>query len=499
MATINHINRSAILKVLGILLMIEGLFMLVCLIPSVYYEPDFYRNLSLLNPKHDFLPMLVTGLVTLSAGAGLFLSNKKLNQNSIGKREGYIIVTLAWVFISIFGSLPYMLSGVAPTFADAFFETMSGFTTTGASVFTSVEDIPKGVLFWRSLTHWIGGMGIIVLSLAVLPILGIGGMQLFVAEVPGVTPDKLTPRITETAKNLWVIYVVLTFACTIMLMFGGMSLYDSLCHSFATLATGGFGTKNDSVASFSPYIQYVLIAFMYLAGINFSLHFFIFKRKFRQVFSNDELKNYTFIILSAALIIGIALLLIGNSSAEKSIRDSLFTVVSIITTTGFVSADYLLWPKHTWIIILLLMFIGGCAGSTGGGIKVVRIVLLFRNSRMELKRLIHPQAIIPVRLNGKSIPQPIIFNVLAFFLLYIITFAIGSLIISIMGLNFESAIGAVASSLGNIGPGFGTVGPVLNYGGVPEAGKWLLSFMMLLGRLELFTVFILFSSAFWNK
>lgn len=499
MGTINHINKSAILKVLGILLMIEGLFMLVCLIPSVYYDPDFYRYLSFMNPKHDFLPMLVTGLVTMSVGAGLFLSNKKLNQNSIGKREGYIIVTLAWVFISIFGSLPYMLSGVAPTFADAFFETMSGFTTTGASVFTYIEDIPKGVLFWRALTHWIGGMGIIVLSLAVLPILGIGGMQLFVAEVPGVTPDKLTPRITETAKNLWVIYVVLTFACTIMLMFGGMSLYDSLCHSFATLATGGFGTKNDSVASFSPYIQYVLIVFMYLAGINFSLHFFLFKRKFRQVFSNDELKNYTIIILLAALVIGVALLLIGNSSAEKSIRDSLFTVVSIITTTGFVSADYLIWPKHTWIIILLLMFIGGCAGSTGGGIKVVRIVLLFRNSRMELKRLIHPQAIIPVRLNGKSIPQPIIFNVLAFFLLYIITFAIGSLLISIMGLDFESAIGAVASCLGNIGPGFGTVGPVLNYGGVPEAGKWLLSFMMLLGRLELFTVFILFSSAFWNK
>lgn len=499
MSTISHINKSAILKVLGILLLIEGLFMFACLIPSAIYDPASLSYLLLFDQKHDFLPLLISGVITVSIGIALFLTNRKLDQNSIGKREGYIVVTFAWVLISIFGSLPYLLSGVASSLADAFFETMSGFTTTGASVYTYVEDIPKGVLFWRSLTHWIGGMGIIVLSLAVLPILGIGGMQLFVAEVPGVTPDKLSPRITQTAKSLWLIYVTLTLACTIMLIFGGMNVYDSLCHAFATLATGGFGTKNDSVASFSPYIQYVLIFFMFAAGINFSLHFFLFKRKFKQVFANDELRNYTYIILTATVIIALALFMLKDSPIEKTVRDSLFTVVSIITTTGFVSSDYLLWPNHTWIIILILMFIGGCAGSTGGGMKVVRIVLLFRNGKMELKRLIHPQALIPVRLNGKSIPQGIIYNVLAFFLLYIITFAIGALIISMLGLNFESAIGSVASCLGNIGPGFGTVGPALNYGSVPEAGKWLLSFMMLLGRLELFTVFILFSSAFWNK
>lgn len=499
MSTIRDLNRYAILKVLGVLFVIEGLFMLLSLVPSAIYNPEFYHHLVLLDPRYDFLPLALSGAITLFIGLALFIFNRKLDQNSVGKREGYIIVTLAWVLISVFGALPYMFAGVASTFADAYFETMSGFTTTGASVFTYIEDIPKGLLFWRALTHWIGGMGIIVLSLAVLPILGIGGMQLFVAEVPGVTPDKLTPRITQTAKNLWVIYVVLTLLCTIFLMFGGMNLYDSLCHSFATLATGGFGTKNDSVASFSPYIQYVLIAFMFLAGINFSLHFFAFKRRFRLVFTNEELKNYTMIILSATLIIGSAIYLMGHYEIEKAFRDSLFTAVSIITTTGFVSADYLLWPNHTWIIIILLMFIGGCAGSTGGGIKVVRIVLLFKNGKLELKRLIHPHALIPVRLNGRSIPQHVIYNVLAFFLLYIIIFAIGSLILSIIGLDFESSIGGVASCLGNIGPGLGSVGPALNYGAVPEAGKWLLSFFMLLGRLELFTVLILFTSAFWNK
>lgn len=499
MSTIRDLNRYAILKVLGVLLIIEGLFMLISLIPAVYYDREFYNHLVLFDPRHDFLPLVLTGALTLAIGLSLFVFNRKLDQNSVGKREGYIIVTFAWILISVFGALPYVLGGVASTFTDAFFETMSGFTTTGASVFTYIEDIPKGILFWRALTHWIGGMGIIVLSLAVLPILGIGGMQLFVAEVPGVTPDKLTPRITQTAKNLWLIYVVLTLLCTAFLMFGGMNLYDSLCHSFATLATGGFGTKNDSVASFSPYIQYVLIIFMFLAGINFSLHFFAFKRRFRLVFTNEELKNYTMIILTATIIMSTAIYFLGQYNVEKAFRDSLFTAVSIITTTGFVSADYLLWPNHTWIIILLLMFIGGCAGSTGGGIKVVRIVLLFKNGKLELKRLIHPHALIPVRLNGRSIPQPVIYNVLAFFLLYIIIFAVGSLALSILGLDFESSIGGVASCLGNIGPGLGTVGPVLNYGTVPEAGKWLLSFLMLLGRLELFTVLILFTSAFWNK
>lgn len=499
MSTIRNINRSAILKVLGVLLIIEGLFLILSLAFSAYYDPAFYKHMVLYDVSHDFLPLLLSGGIALTIGLFLFRRHKKLDQNSIGKREGYIIVTLSWVTISLFGALPYLLSGATANYADAFFETMSGFSTTGASIFTDIEILPKGLLFWRALTQWIGGMGIIVLSLAVLPVLGIGGMQLFDAEVPGVAPDKLHPRIASTAKNLWGIYVVLTLVLTGLLMTGGLNLFDSLCHSFTTMSTGGFGTKNDSAAGFTPYLQYLLIIFMFIAGINFSLHFFALKGRFQKILDNEELRDYTYLVITAAIVIGLSLFLIMDQPAEKAFRDALFQVVSIITTTGFVSSDYLMWPSHSWLILFLLMFTGGCAGSTGGGIKMVRIILLFKNSKLELKRLIHPQALIPVRFNRKAISQNIIFNVLAFFLLYIVIFAIGSLLMSMMGLNFETSIGAVASSLGNIGPAIGSVGPVHNYAHIPIPGKWLLAFLMLLGRLELFTVLILFSRAFWNK
>lgn len=499
MSTIRDINQYAIFKAMGALLLIEGIFILFCLIPSAIYDSECLNSLRLFDPKHDFLPLLLCGGLTLIIGSILFLLTKKLNKNSIGKREGYIIVSLGWLVITLFGALPYMLSGVSVSYTDAFFETMSGFTTTGATIFTYIESIPKGILFWRALTHWIGGMGIIVLSLAVLPILGTGSMQLFDAEVPGVSVDKITPRIAITAKHLWGIYVSLTILCTGFLMAGGMNLYDSLCHAFATLATGGFGTKNDSVASFSPYIQYVLVLFMFLAGVNFSLYFFALKGKFQRMIKNEELRSYAKLILGASIVIALGLILRHGIPVEKAFRDSLFQVVSIITTTGFVSTNYLTWPVYLWLIIFLLMFTGGCAGSTGGGIKIVRIVLLIKNSKLELKRMIHPQALIPVRLDGKVMSQGVIFNVLAFFLIYIIVFALGSLGMTMLGLDFESSIGGVASCLGNIGPGLGSLGPVLNYGLVPDLGKWLLSLMMMLGRLELFTVLILFTSAFWNK
>ncbi|PKP01448.1 MAG: potassium transporter, partial [Bacteroidetes bacterium HGW-Bacteroidetes-9] len=305
--------------------------MLSCLGFSAWYDRGFMTELALFNPLHDFLPLLVSGLVIMAIGIGFWLANRKLDQNSIGKREGYIIVSLAWIIISLFGAIPFVLSGVAPSYTDAFFETMSGFTTTGASIFTDIESLPKGILFWRSLTHWIGGMGIIVLSLAVLPILGIGGMQLFVAEVPGITPDKLHPRITQTAKRLWGIYVLLTVVLTALLMFGGMNLFDALCHSFGTMATGGFSTKNDSVAGFSPYIQYVIILFMFLAGTNFTLHYFGLKGHFKKVWANEEFRNYTFLILVSSMIIMAALFFTVGLPAEKSFRDALFQVVSIVT------------------------------------------------------------------------------------------------------------------------------------------------------------------------
>jgi trk system potassium uptake protein TrkH len=499
MAGLKRINFSAILKIMGILLIIEGVFMLSSLGFSAWYDPDCLQHLRLYDPAHDFLPLLVSGLGIGLIGVVLWISNKRLDQNSIGKREGYIVVSMAWVVISLFGAIPFILGGITHSYTDAFFETISGFTTTGATIFSDIESIPKGILFWRSMTHWIGGMGIIVLSLAILPILGIGGMQLFVAEVPGLTPDKLHPRITQTAKRLWIIYVLLTLTQTILLALGGMNLFDSLCHAFGTMATGGFSTKNDSIAGFSPYIQYVIIVFMILAGISFTLHYFALKGQFKKVLHNEELKNYLLLILISTVLITVALISIHGLKTETAFRDSAFQVVSIITTTGFITSDYLAWPYFTWFLLFLLMFTGGCAGSTGGGIKIVRILLLFKNSSMELKRIVHPQAVLPVRLNGKAISQSIIFNVLAFFLIYIIIFALGSLSMSMLGLEFESAVGSVAASLGNIGPGLGKVGPVENYSQIPVAGKWILSFLMLLGRLELFTVLILFSTSFWRR
>ncbi|KAF5029272.1 Trk system potassium uptake protein TrkH [anaerobic digester metagenome] len=408
-------------------------------------------------------------------------------------------MVFTWIIISLFGAMPYVLSGVTPSYTNAFFETMSGFTTTGSTIFSDIEALPKGILFWRSLTHWIGGMGIILLTLAVLPILGIGGMQLFVAEVPGVTPDKLHPRITQTAKRLWLIYVALTLIQTLLLALGGMSLFDALCHAFGTMATGGFSTKNDSIAGFSPYIQYVIILFMYLAGISFTLHYLLLKKQFSRVFRNEELRHYTIILAVSALFIAVTLFATYHMPARDSIRHSLFQTVSILTTTGFITSDYLIWPFSTWMLLFLLMFVGGCAGSTGGGIKVVRITLMLKNSLLELKRIVHPNAVLPVRLNGKAISQEIIYNVLAFFLIYILIFVLGSLSMSFFGLDFDSAVGSVASSLGNVGPGLGIVGPVFNYDILPDPAKWILAFIMLMGRLELFTVLILFSPSFWRK
>ena len=419
----------------------------------------------------------------------------------IGKREGFIIVSFVWIVFSFIGSLPFIISGHIPDLTNAFFETISGFTTTGASILVDVESVPKGLLFWRSLTHWIGGMGIIVLSVAILPILGIGGMQLFVAEMPGtgITPDKLHPRITQTAKRLWLIYVILTVIEIILLLLGGMNLFDSLCHSFATMATGGFSTQNTSIAGYSPYIQYIIALFMIMAGTNFTLHYLGLHGKIREVWKNEEYRYYILFTFGFVVLITIFMILFSDIATEKAFRDSLFQVVSIVTTTGFVTSDYLLWPGNLWIFIFLLMFIGGSAGSTAGGIKIARQILLLKNSALEFKRMIHPKAVIPVRFNGRAVPRDIIHMIMAFFLFYILIFFAGTFIMTLLGMDFDTAIGATIASLGNIGPGIGAVGPAENYSALPGAAKWLSSFLMLLGRLELFTVIILFSPSFWKK
>ncbi len=449
---------------------------------------------------NDIYALLIAGILTAVIGLIIWFFTRKTDRLELGKREGYLIVTLGWVCMSLFGALPFIFHGSIPNFSDAFFETMSGFTTTGASILTDIESMPHGLLFWRSFTQWIGGMGIIVLSLAVLPLLGIGGMQLYAAEVPGITKDKLHPRVKETAKRLWIIYLGFTVAEAILLMIAGLNFFDAINHSLTTMATGGFSTKNASTAYFtSPFVQYILVFFMFFAGMNFTLHYFAFHGKFSFFKNNDEFRYYLFLILGLSVFIALIHQPHVDFNPEESFRQAIFHVVSLITTTGYVSSDYENWAVFSRMIFFMLLFIGGSAGSTGGGIKVVRHLLLFKNGILELKRLIHPRAIIPVRLNGKSVSSEIISNVQAFFILYILIFVFGSIVLSLMGLDFVSSVGAVATCLGNVGPGIGTVGPVANFNHLPELAKWLLSFFMLLGRLELFTVLIIFTPYFWKK
>ncbi|MEE4178319.1 MAG: TrkH family potassium uptake protein [Bacteroides sp.] len=484
----SDINIRLITKFIGILLMLLTFFMALSALWSWYYnEEEALRSLAM------------GGGITFFSGFLLFIFARKNDHRNIGKKEGYLIVTLTWLSISAFGALPFYLNHTIPSYTDAFFETISGFTTTGASILTDIESVSKGLLFWRSMTHWLGGMGIIVLTLAILPILGVGGMQLFVAEAPGTTPSRLHPRIAETAKRLWGIYFLITGVQTILLMLGDMSLFDALNHAFSTMATGGFSTKNDSVAGFSPYIQYVIIFFMILAGTNFSLHYFALKGQLGKVFKNEEYRFYLSVMGIFTLVIATVIFLSSQFGFEKAFRDSLFQVVSIVTTTGFVSTDYLQWEGSLWFLLFLLMFTGGCIGSTGGGIKMIRHLVLLKNVRLEFKRLIHPMAVIPVRINGKTIPSEIIHNFLAFFMIYVIIVGLGSVVMAVIGLDFISAVGATVATLGNVGPGIGSVGPVFNYAHIPDVGKWVLSFLMLLGRLELFTVLLILTPGFYRK
>ncbi len=480
-------NIKGIFKVLGSLLVIESIFMLLSALVGVCYH-DGGAQILLKSTGVTFLVGFLVVLFTRNA------------ESKIQRNDGFIIVTLVWVLFSFFGSLPYLFSGQVHTLADAFFETMSGFTTTGSSILNDIEALPHGVLFWRSLTQWVGGMGIIVLSLAILPIFGIGGMQLFAAEVPGPVTDKINPKIRATAKYLWLLYLGFTLLETILLCFGGMSLFDAINHSFTTMATGGYSTKQDSVAYWdSPYIQYVITAFMIIAGTNFALIYAVVIGEVRKLTSNEEFRFYIGFIALLTLIIGVGLYVTTDMGAEKSFRDSLFQVVSIITTTGFATADYILWHPFLIVLIFTAFFLGGSAGSTGGGIKIMRIVLLLKNSYYELRRMLHPNAVIPVRYNGRAVSQPIVTNILAFFMIYILIFVGSTIIFTFFEPDLATAMSAVATSLGNIGPGLGELGPAENFSVIHAGGKWFLSFLMLLGRLELFTVLVLFSPAFWKK
>ncbi len=480
-------NLRVIIGILGLLLSISGLSMLLCIPFSIYYG-------------EDWLTFVYSSGITLIVGISCWLVGQKEKNKELKKRDGYLVVTFGWLMMAFFGTLPYFFSGTIDSFTNAFFETMSGFTTTGASILNNIESMPKGILFWRSLTQWVGGMGIIVLTVAILPILGIGGMQLFVAEAPGIGPEKLKPRIKDTAKRLWFIYLGLTSLELVLLMFGGMSFFDAINHALTTMATGGFSTKQDSIAFYdSAYIQYVIVLFMFLAGTSFSITYFGMKGKFKKLWSNEEFRVYLFITGLLSVGIGTTIYLLGGVGTERAFRDALFQTVSILTTTGYVTTDYTQWMPFLTMVFFSLMFIGASSGSTAGGVKIVRHIILFKNSFLEMKRQLHPSAVIPVRLNQKAVNRDITFHVLAFMMIYFLIFALGSIAIALTGVDVLTAIGASATSLGNIGPGLGSVGPASNFAHMPDASKWVLSFLMLMGRLELFTVLMLFTPYFWKK
>ncbi|WP_339653264.1 potassium transporter TrkG [uncultured Maribacter sp.] len=495
-----RLNLRIIFHLMGLLLLCNGGFMLLAAVVSGVYEDGATLSITLAS-----LTTMFVGVFSMYYTRG--------HKKEVKQKEGYIIVTFGWIIMSISGMLPYLFSGAVPNVTNAFFETVSGYTTTGSSIMDDIEAMPEGILFWRSLTHWIGGMGIIVLAIAILPLLGIGGMQLFSAEAPGPSADKLHPRITDTAKRLWLIYFGYTIAETILLQIAGMSFFDAINHAMATLSTGGFSTKNASVAYWNdqPLIQYIIIFFMFLAGSNFVLSYFVFKGKVQKVFKDEEFRYYASFVILFTIIVALVIYFKTNitditpgypmvlGKVESSFRHALFQIVSVITTTGFVSADFTQWTPFLTIFFFGLFFLGGSAGSTAGGIKVMRHILIIKNGLLEFKRTLHTNAIIPVRYNNKTVKEKIVYNIIGFFVLYMLLFIIGALVLGFLGLDFESAIGGAASSLGNVGPALGSLNPVSNFNSLPVLAKWWCGFLMLAGRLELFTVLILLTPYFWKR
>lgn len=481
------INFKTIIRINGILLLLETVMFLICSGVSYYYNDeallDFWKSAG------------------ITAGAGLLMIAAGRNGNrQLTRRDSYVLVSLAWVIFSFFGMLPFYISGYIPDVTNAFFETMSGFTSTGATILDNIESLPHGLLFWRSMTQWIGGLGIIMFTIAILPIFSINGIQVFVAETSGPTHDKVHPRIGVTAKWIWGIYTGITAVLVTLLMLGGMDWFDSVCHAFATTGTGGFSTKQASVEYYnSPYIEYVISIFMFISGINFTLLLLVANRKFKKAVGNAELKWYFWSVVCFTGIIAAILYRTSPMDMEEAFRKSLFQVVSLHTSTGFATDDYMLWTPVLWGLLTIVMIIGACAGSTTGGLKCIRMVILAKVSRNEFKHILHPNAVLPVRANKQVVSPSVISTVLAFCFLYFVLIIIGILLMMGMGIGLVESIGCVISSIGNMGPGLGETGPAYSWNALPDAAKWLLSFLMLLGRLELFTVLLLFTPEFWKR
>jgi trk system potassium uptake protein TrkH len=480
-------NHQAVWKVLGFLLLVTaGCLLLPALVSALYGDPDWPHFLA---------------AAGLGALAGLLILTATRGAPDLGAREGFAVVAVGWLAVGLLGAVPYWLSGQIPSYTDAAFESISGFTTTGASILFDIESRTHGTLFWRALTHWLGGMGIVLLALAVLPLLGVGGMQLFRAEVPGPVSERLTPRIRQTAKLLWGVYFLLTVLEFGFLLVAGMGPFDAVCHSFATMATGGFSNHNSSVGGYaSPAVEWVLIVFMFLAGANFTLHYLALTGRVSVYARDEEFRFYASIALFATALIGLSLWFTHfYTSWNDTLRLTLFQVVSILTTTGFGTADYLQWPPVAHAMLLFLMAMGGCAGSTGGGIKVMRVFILLRHAKYELKKMLHPRGVYTLWFNNRALSPGLLTNVLGFFLLYMLVFVSGVVILTAGGRDLVTSVGATAATLGNIGPGLGLVGPAENYGFLMVWEKWLLILFMLIGRLEIYTVLVLFLPEAWRR
>jgi len=479
------VNIRSVVKVLGFLMLVTaGCLVLPALVSLLYQEGDWVWYL------------VSAGIGALVGGGTLLLLR---DAPDVRVREGFAVVGFGWLCIGLLGAVPLWLSGQIPSFTDAAFESISGFTTTGATILTDIEGRSHGTLFWRALSHWLGGMGIVLLAVAILPLLGVGGMQLYRAEVPGPVAERLTPRIRETAKRLWGVYILLTALEVAALMVAGMGPFDSICHSFATMATGGFSNHNASVGGYaSPAVEWIIILFMFLAGANFSLHYLALTGRWMVYVRDEEFRFYLSIVgVGTAVIGGVVLANHFYPHWHDVLRHSMFQVVSILTTTGFGTRDYLLWPPVAHAILLILMTVGGCAGSTGGGIKVIRFLLLIKQGLREITRLIHPNAQIPVRMGRKSVNHRVVDAVWGFFSLYVASFTFMYLALAATGLDLMTAFSAVAACINNLGPGLGNVGA--NYASLHDPAKWILCFAMLLGRLEIFTLLVLLTPAFWRR
>jgi len=481
------INFKNIIFVLSKLLWFEGVFLLLSSLISLYFKQD------------DFYALFFTGIISFITGfAGTFLFKK--GKGKLNRRDSYLVVTLAWILISLVGAFPFYISGYIHSFSDAFFEAMSGFTTTGASILKNVESLPYGLLFWRNIIQWIGGLSIIVLSLAVLPVMDVGGMRLFMADLPGINQEKLHPRIIGVVKRLWWLYFGYTALEAILLYIGGLPLFDSVCISFSTVSTGGFVLKNSGITFYSsPFIEYVLIFFMFLGAVNFSLAYQFISMKFSKLKHNNEFKFYIFIILIVTLFLASWLLINGNfHEVSKIVRLSLFQTVSLISTTGFLPSGTIHWPSFIGVVLFLLMIIGGAAGSGAGGIKLVRVWVALKGIVQEIRKLLHQYAVIQLKYNNHILADDIFKKILVFIVSFILVFMISVVAVSSFGYGFKDSIGLVAASLTNTGPGIKIIMPSIDFTTLPLAVKWILTTLMLLGRLEFFTVFVLFTRVYWK-